>query len=287
MIDYTGRIARLMDEIVARVPALSFIDTREILVFARFGRTSRQGAFATCHCLNEPPGDPEHYSWRDRRTGRLVRRSEWFVTRSPAVCLGGGRVQYLISFALPRFCNQTLLGSDKAALYPGAAGWVAKLDTIVHELYHIGPERGIRRMARADGTVSERSHAPAFFEEVAGMVRLFLSSRPDPDSYEFLRHDFRELAARHGEIVGTTFRTFPSFPQRYLERLAIQPDEPAGMPIVALRGRRQPVSYAEQDLRRRQFLARSSRAWPAQAPARPAPGARRSIREPIQLSCLW
>ncbi len=287
MINYTEHIARLIDEIVARVPALSFIDTREILVFARFGRTSRQGAFATCHCLNEPPGDPAYYSWRDPRTGRLVRRSEWFVARSPTVRLGQQRVHYLVSFALPRFCNLTLARSGKASLHPGAEQWVARLDTIVHELYHIDPEQGIRRMARADGTGSQRSHAPAFFDDVARMVREFLASRPDPACYEFLRHDFRQLTARHGEIVGTTFRAFPSFPQRYLERLAVQPGEPGGMPVEPLRVRRRPVRYTEHDLQRRQFLARSSRVWPAQGPTRPTSRIRRSAREPIQLSCLW
>ena len=39
-----------------------------------------------------------------------------------------------------------------------------------------------------------------------------------PDVYDFLRHDFDALDARHGGVVGTSFRTFPSFPQRYIER---------------------------------------------------------------------
>ena len=287
MIDYTSRIARLMDEIVARVPALSFINTREILVFARFGRASRDGAFATCHCLNLPTSEPTYYFWRDARTDRVVRRSEWVVAKSPTVCVGRQRVHYLVSFALPRFCNQTLARSQKASLYAGAEPWVAKLDTIVHELYHIDPEEGIRRLARADGRYSRRSHAPAFFDHVAGMVQEFLASQPDPDCYEFLRYDFAQLTARYGEIVGTTFRTFPSFPQRYLERLAEQPAEPAGMKIEPIRVRRRPVHYTGRDLRRRQFLARSSRVWGAPARVRPAPRARQSGREPIQLSCLW
>ena len=44
--DYTERISRLMTDIVARVPALSFIDMRRVLVFARAGRTGADGAFA-------------------------------------------------------------------------------------------------------------------------------------------------------------------------------------------------------------------------------------------------
>ena len=51
---------------------------------------------------------------------------------------------------LPRFCDQSLERSRKAELYPqGTPAWVAKLDTIVHELYHIDPdESGIRRVSR-------------------------------------------------------------------------------------------------------------------------------------------
>ena len=56
----------LMQDIVSRVPALSFIDVADVLVFARPGRTSAEGAFATCHCLSLPPSEPGYYFWRDR-----------------------------------------------------------------------------------------------------------------------------------------------------------------------------------------------------------------------------
>ena len=72
-----------MRDIVSRVPALSFINMDDILVFARFGRLHTDGAFATCHCLSLPPSEPGYYFWRDRATGAMTRRSEWFVTKSP------------------------------------------------------------------------------------------------------------------------------------------------------------------------------------------------------------
>ena len=34
MINYTERLAQLMHDVVTRIPALSFIDLREVLVFA-------------------------------------------------------------------------------------------------------------------------------------------------------------------------------------------------------------------------------------------------------------
>src|SRR5262245_21241608 len=100
MIDYTANLTRLMKDIVSRVPTLSFIDIDDLLVFARFGRTGAEGPFATCHCLSLPPSEPGYYFWRDSNTGRITRRSEWFVTKSPRVTYHARDIKYLISFTL-------------------------------------------------------------------------------------------------------------------------------------------------------------------------------------------
>src|SRR5256712_13716539 len=95
-------------DIVAKVPTLSFIDVADVLVFGRAGRSNADGAFATCHCLTLPASEPGYYFWRDRSSGRLTRRSEWVVTKSPVVSVGPREIKYLFSFALPRFCDQSL-----------------------------------------------------------------------------------------------------------------------------------------------------------------------------------
>jgi hypothetical protein len=258
MIDYTARLIALMDDIVRRVPALGFIDMRDVLVFARHGRRSAGGAFATCHSLDLPPSEPDRYVWTDRRTGAIVRQSEWFVARSPMVRLHGRRIRHLLSFALPRFSDETLERSGKRASYPDAAPWLAKLDTVVHELYHIDPgEDGIRRAARADGKRSRLTHGPGFHRDVAAMVRAYLATRPDPWLVDFLQRDFMGVVDREGVVLATTFRTYPSFPQRYLEALNPQPPAPA-WPVVRLARRRQPVAYTELDLVRRRFKSRGA-----------------------------
>src|SRR6185503_9828239 len=153
MINYTERIALLMQDVVSRTPALGFIDLREVLVFGRFGRPGAEGAFATCHCLTLPETEPGYYFWRDRATGAVTRRSEWFVTKAPEVRVSDTRIKYLISGVLPRFCGQSLHRSWKAALYDEVDPWVAKLDTIIHELYHVDPAAGgIRQFGHASGT---------------------------------------------------------------------------------------------------------------------------------------
>ncbi len=263
MINYTEKITLLMQDVVARVPTLSFIDVGDVLVFARAGRSNAEGAFATCHCLTLPASEPGYYFWRDRATGQITRRSEWFVTKSPVVTLGTRQIKYLVSFALPRFCDQSLDRTRKERLYPGAEPWIAKLDTVIHELYHIDPEQaGIRRIARNDGTYSAHCHGDRFFETVAEMVKQYLASHPNPDTYDFLRHDFTTLSARYGGVVATAFRTFPSYPQRYIECLAVQPpceEDRPGLDVEPLRVPQQPTRYTEDDLHVREFMKDTSR----------------------------
>jgi len=260
MINYTERIVLLMDDIVRRTPRLSFINLREVLVFGRFGRSDAEGAYATCHCLTLPESEPGYYFWRDRATGELTRRSEWFVTKSPEVRIGTTRVKYLISFVLPRFCDQTLERSRKADLYPeGSPSWLAKLDTVVHELHHIDPDAaGIRKLVRADGSGSSRSHGPEFYEEVAEMVSSYLAAGPDPELYNFLQYDFAELQARYGGAVATTFRNFPSFPQRYMEPVSMPSGDPA-VKVEPMKPPSQPILYTEDDLQIRQFTESTAR----------------------------
>ncbi len=263
MINYTERIALLMADIVERVPELSFIDMGRMLVFARAGRTHAEGAYATCHCLSLPTSEPCYYFWRDRGTGCITRRSEWFVAKSPDVRVGHRRIEYLISFMLPRFCDQSLLRSRKRAFYPDSPEWFAKLDTIVHELYHIDPEGdGIRSIQRADGSPSPHLHSPEFFERVVSMVHGYLATNPRPEVYEFLQHDFASLAARHGGVVGTTFSSFPSFPQRYVEILSPQPPEPAeaSVRVDPLKVPLPNPRFTEFDLQVRQFQVQTSSA---------------------------
>jgi hypothetical protein len=263
MINYTERLSLLMEDLVARVPTLSFIDMSRVLVFARGGRSDAEGAYATCHCVCLPPSEPGYYFWRERGTGALTRRSPWFVTKSPEITVGTHPIDYMVSFTLPRFCDQMLSRTRKQVHYNGQPDWIAKLDTIIHELYHIDPAQpGIRRMEKADGTYSANCHGDRFFADVVAMVQQYIESRPDPAMYDFLQYSFDELTTRHGGVVGTAFRGFPSYPQRYVEVVAPQPETPAdlqGCRIEPLNVARVRTRYTEDDLVMRQFLRNTSR----------------------------
>jgi hypothetical protein len=257
MIHYTQRIETLMRDVVSRVEALADIDVSLVLVFGRPGRADADGPFATCHCLTLPTSAPGYYFWRDRATGTLTRRSEWFVTKSPEVRVGPRRIAYLVSVSLPRFVDQPLCGTPKAARYPGGPEWIARLDTIVHELYHIDPGAcGLRHAADDDGRT--RSHGAAFFDRVAGFVREYLATRPDPAVYDFLQHDFDGLVARFGGVVATTFRNYPSYPQRYEVVLDTQPEAP-DVRVVPVKRPSQPALYTEADLCVREFAREGTR----------------------------
>lgn len=283
MFNYTDHVRLLMEDIVRRVPRLSDIDMRDVLLFGRLGRSDTHGVFAACHSLTLPDSEPAYYFWRDGRTGRLSRRSEWFITRSPEVRINGRRVKYLISLALPRFPDQSIHASRKEHAYPAAGDWLAKLDTIVHELYHIDPAHGgIRRSVRADGQPADVAHTPQFFLDVATMVHAYLESRPDPSTYEFLRHDFDALSRLHGGVVATTFRSYPSFPQRYRVRLEHQPTHPRAAHVLPLEGPVRQRRFTQADLELRQFTGDSA------TPLATARAMRASVRGlfPPQPACL-
>jgi hypothetical protein len=272
MINYTEHLTRLMEDVVSRVPTLSFIDMDDVLLFARFGKLNADGALATCHCLGLPATEPGYYFWRDRDTGTMTRRSEWFVTKTPVVTIGARELKYLISFALPRFCNQSLKRSRKERFYRRADdGWIAKLDTVIHELYHIDPgQNAIRCVNPKSGTYSVRCHGEGFLEQVAEMVGIYFDSQPDPAIYEFLRYTFETLDSRYGGVVGTTFRPFPSYPQRFAEPLVVQPEcdaELVGVRVEPPRARRLPTRYTERDLQIRRFSRDATRAFPVKRPA--------------------
>jgi hypothetical protein len=264
MINYTERLTLLMRDVVSRVGTLSFIDPADVMIFARFGRSNAEGAFATCHCLSLPASEPGYYFWRDRNSGQITRRSEWFVTKSPVVRIHSREMKYLISFTLPRFSDQSLDRSRKERFYRRASdAWIAKLDTVIHELYHIDPEqKGIRRLETSDGRSAAHCHTPQFFAHVAEMVSEYLDSRPDPSVYEFLKHDFDTLEAKHGDVVATSFKPFPTYPQRFIERLPIQPAcdvELRDVEVEAWRPRPQRSLYTESDLHVRHFTRAASR----------------------------
>jgi hypothetical protein len=116
-------------------------------------------------------------------------------------------------------------------------------------------------MEKADGTYSANCHGQGFLEDVVKMVKQYLDSNPDPAMYEFLEWNLGEMTHRFGGVVGTTFRAFPSYPQRYTEVLTPQPAAPEGVTcrVEPLKVPRVKSHFTDDDLVMREFLAQTSR----------------------------
>ena len=143
MINYTERLTLLMQDIVSRVPTLSFIDMRGCAGVRAVGPIGRRRRVRDLP-LPEPAAERAGLLLlaRSRRPAQITRRSEWFVTKSPAVTIGARQVKYLISFALPRFCDQSLDRSRKERFYPG-------VERVDREARH-GHSRAVSHRSRAE-----------------------------------------------------------------------------------------------------------------------------------------
>ena len=211
MINYTERITLLIDDLVKRVPA-SATSTRAACWCSPGSAAARRRRVCD---LPLPESAAERAGLlllarsRDRQ---LTRRSEWFVTKSPTVAhRHAAPIDYMISFALPRFCDQIARPLAQAGALSGRSRWIAKLDTVVHELYHIDPEQaGHPPDERADGTYSRELPRPAVLRgRGREMVQQYLATKPDPAVYDFLQHNFEELTARIRRRGRHDFRSVP------------------------------------------------------------------------------
>ena len=204
MINYTDRVTVLMQDIVSRVPDLSFIDTADVVVFARCGRSDAEGAFATCHCLSLPPSEPGYYFWRDRGTGRSHADQNGSSRSRP--CDDGraldpgphvaGAAPFLRSDAQPIAQGASLPGDDHA--------WIAKLDTVVHELFHIDPETG--SVGWTTPMVGTRGAVTARISSASGATWLRIPQEAPGSDVRLPAGRLRHARARPSGVVGKTFR---------------------------------------------------------------------------------
>jgi hypothetical protein len=178
--DFTSQIRRLCDDMIVRLPELAHIDMARVAVsFCQTRKPVAHGIFASLTPLRFAGGKAV-----TTRRGRQV-----CVER---VSDGTGReMLYILSFYLPRFQN---------------LDFREKLITVLHELWHISPDFNgdIRRHA---GRYHAHTHSQAEYDEEMGhLVDRWLEREPPEELYAFLRDDFRQLASRHGAIVGIKYR---------------------------------------------------------------------------------
>ena len=105
--------------------------------------------------------------------------------------------------------------------------------------------------------------SPQFFDDVRQLVCEYLDTSPSADLLEVVQHDFATLTARHGRVVGTTFRD-GSYPQRYVDVLEHQPIDP-GVLVEPFKDAPGKALFTEADLVVRDFSRTQQPAVPERA----------------------
>jgi hypothetical protein len=174
--DFTAAMRLLCGDMIGRSAELGHIDLNRVAIsLSRARKPVSHGIYASLTPLRFEGGAPTKRI-RGRRYG------------VQSVCDAQGReLLYILSFYLPRFMNTSL---------------EEKLSTIVHELWHIGPN--------FDGDLRRHpgrcyAHGASQREYDAQMDRLaqsWLLQGPPAHLYAFLEGSFDDLAAEHGRVVG-------------------------------------------------------------------------------------
>lgn len=153
----------LMRAILARVPEYAHYTAEQIAVSASYCRSHRRaGLLAYVVPLKFKNGSPVERRVRGKRI------LHWAMVPT---FRNGQEVLYIMSFLLPRYWKQTFR---------------QRLETVVHELYHIHPSFNgdLRRFAgrnRLHGDMKE------YDAQVKRLTDIFLDTGPPEEALEFLR----------------------------------------------------------------------------------------------------
>ena len=174
--DITAALTAVCVDLAARVPELRHVQMdRVALSFCQTRRGSTHGMLAKLTPLRFEGGE-----LTIERDGQ-----SWTIQR----LFSGQREQwYILSVYLPRFFDLP---------------FEEKLNTLVHELYHISPQFNgdLRRFSGRCYAHSSRSLA--YDEIVAVLCRGYLRKRsPRSRLLRFLHDDFAALRVTHGAIIG-------------------------------------------------------------------------------------
>jgi predicted metallopeptidase len=179
--DFTGHMRRLCADMAERVEELRHIDLDRVAV--RFCQARKGGPYGIQASLTP-------LRFHEGRTTALRRGRLWRI--QPLYDSGGREMLYLLSFYLPRFLDLPL---------------AEKLTTVVHELWHIGPQFD-GNLRRHPGRCYSHTHSQRQFDEhAARLADRWIAASPPAEVYGFLRHDFRRLHALHGGVYGQRIPT--------------------------------------------------------------------------------
>ncbi len=178
--DFTGRMRALCDDVVQRLPELAHVRMEQVAV------TWTQAKKPTSHGLQ---ASLTPMRFRDGSLDGRIGRRRYTVQR--IYDDRGVEYLYLLTFCLPRFLD---------------LGFGEKLTTILHELWHIGPQFD-GDLRRHPGRCYAHTHSQREYDqEMKRMARQWLESSPPAALYDFLHLDFATLYRTQGRIGGVRLR---------------------------------------------------------------------------------
>ena len=177
--DITTALSAVCSDLTARIPELRHVQMdRVALSFCQTRRGSTHGMLAKLTPLRFEGG--ELTTLRDGQT--------WTIQR---LYTGSREQRYILSVYLPRFFDLP---------------FEEKLNTLVHELYHISPrcDGDIRRF---EGRCYAHSPSHRAYDEIVALLCQGYQRRRSPRSplLKFLHHNFAALRQTHGTISGAQF----------------------------------------------------------------------------------
>jgi len=175
---YTGLVQRALADMARAVSLLAHVDPRRVLVVA--GPRACGGAngnLAQCYALREPEVENFAY-WYHPRSRRVVRVTPWARRENTRVTIEGVEVFYVILLRLPRLLMHQ------------------PLETLAHELVHIGPD--------FDGRLHRLRHGRRFDAVARECVEQW-RRHGEGELVECLQMDFAAITKRWGSLVGRSF----------------------------------------------------------------------------------
>lgn len=174
--DITSALSSVCEDLVSRVSDLQHIEmSRVALSFCQTRRGTAHGMLAKLTPLRFQAGQLTTF-----RDGQF-----WTIQR---LLSQGVEQRYILSVYLPRFFDLP---------------FEQKLNTLIHELYHISPrfDGDIRRFT---GRCFAHSSSHRAYDEIVEMLlRGYLRVRSRRSRLlSFLHHDFSSLRQKHGQIRG-------------------------------------------------------------------------------------
>lgn len=172
--DFGHAVRELLCDICRHVPEFSGFDPRRILVgFLQARHRRGHGLQARVTPLRFHGGE-------------LVRTARGRLFQVQRFIVGDVEMLYLMTFCLPRFLDQP---------------FEQKMVTLFHEMYHIGPEFD-GDLRRHPGRCQFHTSSKCDYDEhMSKLARAYLAGGANPRLHGFLRLNFAQLRARHGQVL--------------------------------------------------------------------------------------